>query len=100
MLDGGARPDTMDAACAITSMRTSISTAVDAAAELAAAPTRYTPRSLHSVGTAENLTLTVRAAIDDTGATPNAKANVIMGIGTDNIRVLLTLRRLVTATTP
>ena len=66
------------AACAITSMRTSISTTVHVAAELGPAPTRYTPRSLHSVGNVENLTLTGAAAIDGTG-----NANVITGFGTD-----------------
>jgi hypothetical protein len=39
-------------------------------ADLAPASTRYTPRSFHSVGNVEKLTLTVRAAIDGTG---NAK---------------------------
>jgi hypothetical protein len=51
---------------------------VDVAAEVAPAPTRYMPRSLHSVGNVENLTLTGAAAIDGIG---NAKATVINGTG-------------------
>ena len=57
-----------------------MSSAGDVAADLAAAPTRCPPRSLHSFDNVENLTLTGAPAIDGTG-----KASVIIGIGTENL---------------
>ena len=66
-LEGGAGADDMDGGLGDNLHEDLISSAGDVAAELAAAPTRYTPRSLHSVGNVENLTPTGAAAIDGTG---------------------------------